>query len=274
MADTPLLSVLVPAYNEGQTVEAVLRRILALEGIELEIVLVDDGSQDDTAAIAERVAAEDSRVRVFHQPKNRGKTAAIRRAVEEARGDVLIVQDADLEYDPAEIPFVIQPILEGNADVVYGSRFLVRRAARVHFFWHYLAKMKAGGMRQLVSVEDAAIALGLDPNTPLLGYVMKEEAMARNPGLADSLAAASRDAKELLATAEEAWARLEPLMKAANEAEFDALVAGWQAGIPTPGPVDEVAANRMLALMAELGGNELLGPVKSLPDGVFHKPGS
>lgn len=141
-------------------------------------------------------------------------------------------------------------------------------------FWHYLAKMKAGGMRQLVSVEDAAIALGLDPNTPLLGYVMKEETIAREPGLADALAAASRDAKELLSTNEEAWKRLEPRIKAANEAEFDALVAGWQAGIPEPGPVDEVAANRMLELMAELGGKDLLGPVKSLPDGVFHKPGN
>ncbi len=116
-----------------------LRRLLTLGDLIREIVVVDDGSEDRTADVAEAVAAEDGRIRVFRQEKNQGKTAAIRRAIAEAVGDVLIVQDADLEYDPAEIPHVVSPIISGFADVVYGSRFLVRRAARVHYFHHFVA---------------------------------------------------------------------------------------------------------------------------------------
>lgn len=141
-------------------------------------------------------------------------------------------------------------------------------------FWHFMAKMETGGMRTLVDVDDAATVLGLDPDTPLLGYVLKGETIAANPGIADSLLAASQDAKELLETDEAAWERLKPMMRADSDAEFDALVAGWRAGIPEPGPVDQAAADRMLKLMAKLGGEELIGPVTVLPDGVFYNSGS
>jgi NitT/TauT family transport system substrate-binding protein len=141
-------------------------------------------------------------------------------------------------------------------------------------FWHFMAKMTADGMRTLVSVDDAATALGLDPETPLLGYVLKEETIAAHPGIADKLAAASRQAKELLATDDAAWERLKPMMRAGSDAEYEALIAGWRAGIPAPGPVDRAAADRMFQLMAELGGEELLGPVTVLPDGVFYNSGS
>jgi glycosyltransferase involved in cell wall biosynthesis len=134
-----VLSVLVPVYNEEQTVAEVLLRVLALGDVLKEIVVVDDGSRDRTAEAVLAVAEQDHRVRFVSMPYNQGKTAAIRRALMEATGEVLIVQDADLEYDPAEIPVVIDPILAGHADVVYGSRFLVRRAARVLYFYHYLA---------------------------------------------------------------------------------------------------------------------------------------
>ncbi len=133
------LSVLVPAYNEQPTIEGVLRQVLALEVCLKELVVVDDGSTDGTAAIVERLAAEDARVRFVSMERNCGKTAAIARAIQEASGDILIIQDADLEYDPAEIPEVIAPILRGQADVVYGSRFMVRKAARVLYYYHYLA---------------------------------------------------------------------------------------------------------------------------------------
>jgi glycosyltransferase involved in cell wall biosynthesis len=133
------LSVLMPAYNEESTIANVLRRVLALGPMVKEIVVVDDGSKDDTAAAVEAVAATDGRVRFFRQPKNMGKTAAIREALARCDGEVIIIQDADLEYDPSEIPAVVAPIIEGHADVAYGSRFLVRRAARVLYFYHYLA---------------------------------------------------------------------------------------------------------------------------------------
>jgi glycosyltransferase involved in cell wall biosynthesis len=133
------LSVLVPVYNEAQTIAVVLRRVLELGSVVEEIVVVDDGSTDGTAEAVHSLAAQESRIRFYRLERNQGKTAAIRHALEQAQGNVVIIQDADLEYDPAEIVDVIAPIRDGHADVVYGSRFLVRRAARVLYFYHYLA---------------------------------------------------------------------------------------------------------------------------------------
>ena len=170
--------------------------------------------------------------------------------------------------------------LAGETEQVFGAPPLIYKTAisggldGAINFWHFLAKMEADGMRSLVSVDDAAVALGLDPDTPLLGYVLKGETIAAHPGIADALANASQQAKELLATDDAAWERLRPRMNAKSDAEFAALKAGFLAGTPAPGPVDEVAADRMLQLMAGLGGEELLGPVKALPDGVFYRPGS
>jgi glycosyltransferase involved in cell wall biosynthesis len=134
----PCLSVVVPAYNEEATLADVVRRVLKLEHL-LEVVVVDDCSDDGTGAAARALAEADARVRVLRHERNRGKTEALKTGFAETRGEIVIVQDADLEYDPQEIPEVIRPILEGRADVVYGSRFLVRRAARVLYFYHYLA---------------------------------------------------------------------------------------------------------------------------------------
>ncbi|MGA2033936.1 MAG: glycosyltransferase family 2 protein [Thermoguttaceae bacterium] len=134
-----LLSVLIPVYNEEKTIETVLRQVLALGPLLKEIVVVDDGSLDDTARVVRWFAAEEPRVRFFQLDRNQGKTAAIRHALKQATGEIVIIQDADLEYDPSEIPQVIEPIVKGYADVVYGSRFLVRKAARVLYFYHYLA---------------------------------------------------------------------------------------------------------------------------------------
>ena len=136
MADERVLAVVIPAYNEQGTIEELLRRVDQLSCVR-EIIVVDDGSTDRTAAIVE--SFDSPRVRLLRQDLNRGKTAAVARGVQEINSEIVIIQDADLEYDPAEIPFVIAPILSGEADVVYGSRFLVRRAARVLYFYHYLA---------------------------------------------------------------------------------------------------------------------------------------
>jgi glycosyltransferase involved in cell wall biosynthesis len=137
--ETRYLSVLIPAFNEEETIELVLRRVLELGSALKEVVVVDDGSTDRTATIAEAFAAQEPLVRFFRLPRNQGKTAAIREALDRATGEIIIIQDADLEYDPREIPDVVAPILGGQADVVYGSRFLVRKAARVLYFYHYLA---------------------------------------------------------------------------------------------------------------------------------------
>jgi len=132
------LSVVVPAFNEEATLAGVVENLLALSDL-LEIVIVDDCSSDRTAEIAEGLAAADPRVRFTRHERNGGKTEALKTGFAMTRGEIVIVQDADLEYDPNEIPGVIKPILDGHADVVYGSRFLVRKATRVLYFYHFLA---------------------------------------------------------------------------------------------------------------------------------------
>lgn len=132
----------IPVYNEQATLEEILRRVRAAplpEGIALEIVMVDDCSTDGTRRILERLEAQKAPdLRVFYHPVNRGKGAALRTGFAQATGDVVLVQDADLEYDPKDYPRLLEPILDGRADVVYGSRFL-GGTHRVLFFWHYLA---------------------------------------------------------------------------------------------------------------------------------------
>jgi glycosyltransferase involved in cell wall biosynthesis len=137
MADIEL-SVIIPVFNERETVAALIRRVLTQVPIRLEVIAVDDGSDDGSGDILDSLAREDGRITVIHQA-NGGKTAALKSGFARSRGKVVIIQDADLEYDPAEIFHVVQPILENHADVVYGSRFLVRRASRVLYFYHYVA---------------------------------------------------------------------------------------------------------------------------------------
>ena len=133
------LSVVVPAYNEEATLASVVEKVLRLPNL-LEVVIVDDCSKDATPEVTRRLAeAHPERVRVARHAKNSGKTEALKTGFAMTRGDIVIVQDADLEYDPSEIPIVIKPILDGHADVVYGSRFLVRKATRVLYFYHYIA---------------------------------------------------------------------------------------------------------------------------------------
>jgi glycosyltransferase involved in cell wall biosynthesis len=134
------VSVLVPAYNEQATIASVLDKLLVVPCVR-EIIVVDDGSTDRTATIVEGYCGMDRRIRLLRQQPNQGKTAAIGRALEAAQGDIIIVQDADLEYDPVEIPHVVAPIVEGHADVVYGSRFLVKKATRVLYFHHFVANV-------------------------------------------------------------------------------------------------------------------------------------
>jgi glycosyltransferase involved in cell wall biosynthesis len=129
------LSVVIPVYNEERWIREVVRRVRAVP-IPKEIVIVEDCSKDKTRDILKELEGDD--VRVFYQTHNQGKGAALRRGFQEATGDVVIVQDADLEYDPAEYPRLIQPILENRADVVFGSRF-IGETHRVLYFWHSVA---------------------------------------------------------------------------------------------------------------------------------------
>ncbi|HET8572293.1 MAG TPA: glycosyltransferase family 2 protein [Edaphocola sp.] len=135
------LSILIPAYNEAATISEILNRVIAVSlrsQIRKEIIIVNDCSVDNTMGIVEEYIAQNPQenIRLFNQPKNQGKGAAIHKAIELATGDFLIVQDADMEYDPNEYNILLKPILDGFADVVYGSRFMGGNPHRVLFFWH------------------------------------------------------------------------------------------------------------------------------------------
>lgn len=149
------LSVLMPVYNEKATLGDILERVLAAplppEVAELEIVAVDDGSTDGSGAVLAQAAAIEPRIRVFRHERNRGKGAAIRTAIREARGDVAVFQDADLEYDPADYARLLKPILEQGADAVYGSRFAASEYRRILFFWHSLGNRLLTGLSNVLN---------------------------------------------------------------------------------------------------------------------------
>jgi glycosyltransferase involved in cell wall biosynthesis len=150
------LSVLMPVYNESRTLRTIVRRVLdAPVDLEIEIVAVDDESSDDSLAILEELAAADDRIKVHSHPTNRGKGAAIRTAIANMTGDLAIIQDADLEYDPEDYPRVLAPLVDGRADAVYGSRFAASEQRRVLLFWHSL------GNRTLTALSNMANDLNL-----------------------------------------------------------------------------------------------------------------
>jgi glycosyltransferase involved in cell wall biosynthesis len=131
-----LVSVVIPTFDEERTIEAVIRRVAAVS-FRTEILVIDDGSSDGTGAILERLESEIEQLRAFRQVVNRGKGAAVRVGIAESRGSLVVIQDADLEYDPADLPRLLAPLLGGVADVVYGTRLRGGEPQRAHLFWHY-----------------------------------------------------------------------------------------------------------------------------------------
>lgn len=133
------ISIVIPVYNEEKFVSTTIKHVLEVDlgKLQREVVVVDDGSKDQTVAILNELAEQNNEIKVYQQPVNMGKGAALRRGFEEATGDIIIIQDADLEYDPSDYPSLLKPILDGKADVVYGSRFL-GGPHRVLYFWHYV----------------------------------------------------------------------------------------------------------------------------------------
>ena len=133
------ISIVIPCFNEEKTIEVLVKKVLQFNQIEKEIIIVDDCSQDKSKEIINILARENSLIRTFFLEKNSGKGAALRKGFEEATGDLVLIQDADLEYDPKDYPTLIKPFLETDAEIVYGSRFMGGEYVRLHFFWHFIA---------------------------------------------------------------------------------------------------------------------------------------
>lgn len=179
----------------------------------------------------------------------------------------LILRAWNMQANGADLADIAEPVF-GAPPIIRNATETGEVDAAINF-WHFLAKMKAGGMREVMSVSQAASDLGLDPSTPLLGYVLRDDWIAAHPDLAAGFARASRAAKQVLARDDAAWEDLRPIMNAENDAEFAALRQGWRDGIPPEGPVDVGNAQKMFSVIAELGGEELTGGLTELPEGLF-----
>ncbi len=181
------LSIIIPAYNEARTIHLILNKVVAIElvdNIEKEVIIVNDCSNDETARVVHEYIKDKSFIKFVEHKVNKGKGAAIHTGIKEASGDFVIVQDADLEYDPKEINKLLKPILDGFADVVYGSRFMGGDAHRILFFWHSIGNnilTFASNMFTNLNLTDMETCYKLFRADIIKGIVLKENRFGFEP---------------------------------------------------------------------------------------------
>ncbi len=133
------LSIIIPCFNEEKTIKILVEKVLKFNDLEKELIIIDDCSNDNSKKLIEELVSQNEEVKAIYLNKNNGKGLALKKGIEEAEGDIILIQDADLEYDPKDYPALIKPFQSTDADVVYGSRFMGGDYVRLHFFWHYVA---------------------------------------------------------------------------------------------------------------------------------------
>jgi len=190
------LSIIIPAYNEANTIEAILHKILSVklgQHLEKEILVVNDDSTDTTQEIVENFinTYPSENIRLLNQSENLGKGAAVHRGIKEASGDFIVIQDADTEYDPREYAVLLQPVIEGFADVVYGSRFVGGESHRILFFWHSLGNKLLTNLSNMftnLNLTDMETGYKLFRAEPLKSLLLKENRFGFEPEVTAKIA--------------------------------------------------------------------------------------
>jgi len=178
------LSIIIPVYNEEKTIAEIIKRVkkVRIPKVSKEIVVVDDASIDNTKKALEEIKKKDNKIKIFRHRKNRGKGAAVKTGLKKATGDYLLIQDADLEYDPQDIPKLLKPIQEGKTEVVYGSRFTGEH--KNMFFWHMLGNKflsMATNILYNTTLSDMEVCYKLFSKSSLKGVVLKENRWGFDP---------------------------------------------------------------------------------------------
>ena len=185
------LSIIIPCYNEEKTIKIITEKVLKFNLYEKEIIIIDDCSTDSSRQIIKKLALENSNIKYFFLEKNLGKGAALSKGFFEASGDIILTQDADLEYDPSDYPKLLKPFIDTDADIVYGSRFLGGDYVRLHFFWHFLANKLLTLMTNLVTnlnMSDMETGYKVFKSSVIKSIKIKEKSFGVEPEITVKLA--------------------------------------------------------------------------------------